>query len=349
MQIYSSEAVNKSLIVQPLSAYLSRFFFDIIPLLSSTGCYMFRPEENQARNYPFSPQALEQVKEQLQSVVDSRVYSPQIAIDGPAASGKGMAAGKFKKELGYTELGIGIFIRSFAWVYATYFAEQSSTDSHFLKAVRGIEIERVPVSDGELVQLTSRKLFGPRKTITFNPNSSDSQYGLRSEAVNAHLSMVSRTPEVVRDVGNRLRREAKTAYKEKTPIVVEGRDNYAIFGGNISKKHRWFDAMLLIYLTASDEALQNRAASRYIKHADQALSDEEVAEVKRKLMERNLNDTQNPMGLGKLLTREEAAAHPEYTIIDSTNMSENEVFFCMMVFQLQKLGVQPELSEHIVH
>lgn len=303
---------------------------------------MYRSEHSNPEIPPFSTAQMRLLAAKLKEVTDARKHFPAIAIDGPGGSGKGTVAKRFRKELNYKELGYGIQARSITWLYVNYFLKDKKPTDNFFDVMKTLQVERYEYRGIESVVITVPGLIA----IKLDPKSTSPADGLRSPLIDTHVSEISELPEVVNFINAQLIKNGQKAHKEKTPIIIEGRDNNEIFKGEVNESQRWFDAMLLIYLTASDEVLMDRAVKRETENAKEKgkplPTTDDIKMIKDRLLERNKEDMARPVGYGRLVSKEEAEENPDYTVIDSSEMNEDEVFFRLMVLQLHKLGIKQD-------
>lgn len=151
-----------------------------------------------------------------------------IAIDGPAASGKSTLARELAKRLGLVMVNSGAMYRAITWK-----ALQENIDPNDSAAVISL-LDRIDIHCGEI---------GMRSTCTID--GVDPGDELRSEAINANVSVVSAIPEV-RDRLVKLQRN----YLDHTSVIMEGRDIGSVV---------FPDTPFKIYVDADEEV---RAARR---------------------------------------------------------------------------------------
>lgn len=279
------------------------------------------------------------VVSQLYGVAHSRTQECFVAIDGPAAGGKGTTASHFRKELEYKELGYGTFARCVTWFYLTYFSQDTSLN-RFITQMKRLRIQRYNDRGIDKVVLQNNRVFG---TITLDLASTDELTGLRSNRVSKQVSLISEWPAVVSFINQKLIEQAHIAKQGKTPIIVEGRDNEQIFRADPTVN--WFDTMLLVYLDAELEVLIDRAMKRaLVENKGNPLTKDQIEFVRSRLIERNRDDMAREKGFGRLVTAEEAQRIPEYTYFDTSELDELQVFYALCFWQLQKIGIQPGIE-----
>lgn len=125
-----------------------------------------------------------------------------IAIDGPAASGKSTLAHQLATRLGLVMVNSGAMYRAVTWQVL-----QENLDPHDSAAVLNL-LAGLDIQCGD---------DGLSSTITINGH--DPGDALRSEAVNANVSVIAAIPQV-RDILVALQRQ----YLTRTNVVMEGRD-----------------------------------------------------------------------------------------------------------------------------
>ncbi|MEI6819160.1 MAG: (d)CMP kinase [Verrucomicrobiota bacterium] len=125
-----------------------------------------------------------------------------IAIDGPAASGKSTLARKLAERLGLVMVNSGAMYRAVTWK-----ALEENIDPSDNAAVVSL-LNRIEIECGH---------DGLTSTCTID--GVDPEDALRSESVNANVSMISAIPEV-RDRLVALQR----SYLDHTSVIMEGRD-----------------------------------------------------------------------------------------------------------------------------
>ncbi len=125
-----------------------------------------------------------------------------IAIDGPAASGKSTLAHQLATRLGLVMVNSGAMYRAVTWQVL-----QQNIDPHDSAAVLNL-LAALDIQCGD---------DGLSSTITINGH--DPGDALRSEAVNANVSIIAAIPQV-RDILVALQRD----YLTRTNVVMEGRD-----------------------------------------------------------------------------------------------------------------------------
>ena len=125
-----------------------------------------------------------------------------IAIDGPAASGKSTLAHQLATRLGLVMVNSGAMYRAVTWQVL-----QENLDPHDSAAVLNL-LAGLDIQCGD---------DGLSSTITINGH--DPGNALRSEAVNANVSVIAAIPQV-RDILVALQRQ----YLTRTNVVMEGRD-----------------------------------------------------------------------------------------------------------------------------
>jgi cytidylate kinase len=148
-----------------------------------------------------------------------------IAIDGPAASGKGTIAAGVARELGLRYLDSGSLYRLVA-LKALRSGIALDDETHLARAAGALDV----TFDGGGIRL----------------DGDDATEGIRSEAVSAGASQVAVYPGVRRALLSRQR-----AFRQPPGLVADGRDMGTIV---------FPDALLKVFLTASAE---ERAQRRY--------------------------------------------------------------------------------------
>ena len=148
-----------------------------------------------------------------------------IAIDGPAASGKGTIAAGVARELGFRYLDSGSLYRLVA-----------------LKALRA----GIPVTDEAALAVAASDLDFAFDNGGVQLGGEDATEGIRSEAVSAAASQVAVHPAVRRALLSRQR-----AFRQAPGLVADGRDMGTVV---------FPDAAIKVFVTASAE---ERAKRRY--------------------------------------------------------------------------------------
>ena len=148
-----------------------------------------------------------------------------IAIDGPAASGKGTIAAGVARELGFRYLDSGSHYRLVA-----------------LKALRA----GIPVTDEAALAVAASDLDFAFDNGGVQLGGEDATEGIRSEAVSAAASQVAVHPAVRRALLSRQR-----AFRQAPGLVADGRDMGTVV---------FPDAAIKVFVTASAE---ERAKRRY--------------------------------------------------------------------------------------
>ncbi len=147
----------------------------------------------------------------------------QIAIDGPAGSGKSTIAKRLAKELAFTYLDTGAMYRAFAY----YMLQQN-------KDCADLEAAKLLLKSFDLV-FEQEKIF---------VNKQDVSQVIRTEAVSLNASKVA-THQAVRTYMVKLQQEAA----ERIDVVMEGRDICEVVLPNADYKY---------FITASPEERANR-------------------------------------------------------------------------------------------
>lgn len=168
-----------------------------------------------------------------------------IAVDGPAASGKGTASKRVASKLGLIYLDTGIMYRALTW-----------------KAIeRNVEFKRP-----EEIILLAKKININIKSLPDNSNQAfvdeiEVTQDIRSPAVNNKVSVVAEIPEVRKILVAKQQEMAKQG-----KVIMDGRD----IGTNVLP-----DADLKFFITAS---LDERARRRYLEYKEKGncVSPEEV-------------------------------------------------------------------------
>lgn len=155
--------------------------------------------------------------------------SINIAIDGPASSGKSTVAKIIAKNLNYTYLDTGAMYRC-----ATYLALQHGYEAQDVSKILGLLAER-PISFGK-AEDGSQTVFLGTEEVTL---------AIRQNDVTNNVSWVSAIPEIREELVNQQRRIAKDG-----AIIMDGRDIGTVVLS---------DAELKIFLVASvDERAERR-------------------------------------------------------------------------------------------
>lgn len=283
------------------------------------------------------------VKTVLRELIQTHAMPLLIALDGSAAVGKGTVTRTFQ-ELGYYTFSFGEFSRVLSWFYLNKEYGDHNLQQFF------DDIKKLNISVTEQMGLSQVVLEVPGvEIITLEPNSTDLQIGLRSSAINNIVSYISGLPEVVEQVNNYLQNMADKAYKSNRAFISEGRDHWKIFDRLDSDAPDWYQAMLIIYLTASDEILKERAVKREEKRVGRPLSENEVSTVTERIINRNQVDSTR--AIGRLVTPEEAqqmVTLGQYdAVVDSTELTEEQTFLAIALLQLQKINFQLETPNYL--
>lgn len=283
----------------------------------------------------YTPENYKVVTDALRDLIADRSRPLVIAVDGAAASGKGSLA-EGLQELGYKTFSFGEFVRVLSWYYV-YKKYTPETELQFLDEIKKIEIK---IEDRDSVSVIVLTLpDGEVKTL--DPKSSDSSSGLRSSEINSIVSRISRMPEVVIPINEYLRSIVSSAFQTNRAFAAEGRDNWKIFDREDTDAQNWFQAMLLIYLTASNEELDRRSVIREEKRLGRSLTDNEKYPVIKRVRDRNEDDSKR--NIGRLVLRPEAeemvAAGRYDAIVDSTHLTPEQTLFAVAVLQLQKIAL----------
>lgn len=158
---------------------------------------------------------------------------PVIAIDGPAASGKGTVAERVARELGFHYLDSGALYRLVAWA-----ALEAGIDLENESRVRDIALN-LNVIFKEGIWLGQKEISAV----------------LRDETISNAASRVAALPRVRQALLARQR-----AFRQPPGLVADGRDMGSVV---------FPDALLKIYLTATPEV---RAERRYKQLMDKGMS-----------------------------------------------------------------------------
>ncbi len=208
-----------------------------------------------------------------------------IAIDGPAASGKGTVAVRLAEALGYLYVDTGAMYRAVAW-----------------QALQ----ENISWEDGDaLGELAERlDIQFVRKVINGVPhyrvlvNGQDATEAVRSPEVGRGSSIVAQHPAVRRALVAKQRALAKIG-----GVVMEGRDIATVVLP---------DADVKFFITAS---LSERARRRYEQYRARGV-EVDLAAIQAELAERDRRDSQRkvaPMRIAK-----------DAIVVDTTNLSVEE-------------------------
>lgn len=206
-----------------------------------------------------------------------------IAIDGPSGAGKSTIAKGIGKRMGFLHVDSGSLYR-----IMTLAAIKAGIDCNNEEAVAAgcdkVDV-RFVVKDGAVAALVEGKEPGD---------------AIRTAEINAHVSPVSKVPEVRERINIWLR-----GMRELGDIVVEGRDIGSVV---------FPDTPARFFLNASAEA---RAIRRHLEEVAKGIATQTVEEVKASLLNRDKIDSSRKTAPLKI---------PEGAIvIDSTNLSIEEV------------------------
>jgi cytidylate kinase len=206
-----------------------------------------------------------------------------IAIDGPSGAGKSTIAKGIGKRMGFLHVDSGSLYR-----IMTLAAIKAGIDCNDEEAVAAgcdkVDV-RFVVKDGAVAALVEGKEPGD---------------AIRTAEINAHVSPVSKVPEVRERINIWLR-----GMRELGDIVVEGRDIGSVV---------FPDTPARFFLNASAEA---RAIRRHLEEVAKGIATQTVEEVKASLLNRDKIDSSRKTAPLKI---------PEGAIvIDSTNLSIEEV------------------------
>lgn len=164
--------------------------------------------------------------------------SIQIAIDGPASSGKSTVAKIIAKNLGYTYLDTGAMYRC-----ATYLALQNDLKDKDVEAILTL-LSESPISFGR-AEDGSQTVFLGEQDVTL---------AIRQNDVTNNVSWVAALPEIRQELVNQQRRIAS-----KGAIIMDGRDI-----GTVVLP----DAELKIFLIAS---VEERAERRFKENQEKGI------------------------------------------------------------------------------
>ncbi|HEX7328229.1 MAG TPA: (d)CMP kinase [Casimicrobiaceae bacterium] len=178
--------------------------------------------------------------------------APVIAIDGPAASGKGTIAWQVAQALGFHYLDSGALYR--------------------LVALAAIE-RSIDPTDGERLAREAAGLAAHFEGTTIEVDGRDVTERLRSEAVSAMASRIAVHPQLRAALLSRQR-----AFRRPPGLVAEGRDMGTVV---------FPDAELKVFLTASAGA---RADRRYKQLIEKGIS-VTLADLLRDIRERDRRDS----------------------------------------------------------
>ncbi len=156
-----------------------------------------------------------------------------IAIDGQAAAGKTAVGRELARRLGCPFLDTGIMYRAITWL-ALREAVALEEETALGKLINGCTM-RLTGTDGSSIMLNGRELGGE----------------LRTAAVDDHVSLVARIPDVRRELVRQQREIAAQSARDLGGIVVVGRDI-----GTVVLP----DAALKVFMVASPQV---RAQRRY--------------------------------------------------------------------------------------
>ncbi|MGT2802533.1 cytidylate kinase [Streptococcus henryi] len=164
--------------------------------------------------------------------------SIQIAIDGPASSGKSTVAKIIAKNLGYTYLDTGAMYRC-----ATYLALQNDLKDKDVEAILTL-LSESPISFGRAEDGSQTVFLGDQ----------DVTLAIRQNDVTNNVSWVAALPEIRQELVNQQRRIAS-----KGAIIMDGRDI-----GTVVLP----DAELKIFLIAS---VEERAERRFKENQEKGI------------------------------------------------------------------------------
>lgn len=164
--------------------------------------------------------------------------SIQIAIDGPASSGKSTVAKIIAKNLGYTYLDTGAMYRC-----ATYLALQNDLKDNDVEAILTL-LSESPISFGRAEDGSQTVFLGDQ----------DVTLAIRQNDVTNNVSWVAALPEIRQELVNQQRRIAS-----KGAIIMDGRDI-----GTVVLP----DAELKIFLIAS---VEERAERRFKENQEKGI------------------------------------------------------------------------------
>ncbi|MDP0489803.1 MAG: (d)CMP kinase [Verrucomicrobiota bacterium JB023] len=173
-----------------------------------------------------------------------------IAIDGPAASGKSTVARRLAEQLGLTMVNSGAMYRAVTWEVLRREMDPGDTPE-VLKLLRQVRWGCV-IRDGATIMSVDG----------VEPAMSE----LKSDAVNASVSLIARIPEV-----RTLLVEKQREFLELGDLVMEGRDIGTVVFPSTPFK---------FYITASEEV---RAARRAAEGAADAVSERDKQDSERKV------------------------------------------------------------------
>lgn len=152
-----------------------------------------------------------------------------IAVDGASGSGKSSTSRRVADALGLAYLDTGSMYRAQTWWMLTHDVDTSSDEAVAANALTSkIEVGTDPLAPSIML------------------DGADVSEEIRSDQVNAHVSLVARVPEVR---ARMVRMQRETITQAERGIVVEGRDIGSVV---------WPSADLKLYLTADPSARAER-------------------------------------------------------------------------------------------
>ena len=214
-----------------------------------------------------------------------------IAIDGPAAGGKGTIARRLAQRLGYRFVDTGAMYRAVAW--AALQAHISPEDEDAVsRLAEDLDMAFVESPDD------------PQQPYRLLVNGVDVTAAIREPEVERASSIVAQYPRVREILVAQQRRLA-----EAGGVVMEGRDITTVVLP---------DADVKLFVTAS---LEERARRRYEQYRAQGQRlegrpEEHIARIQAQLMERDRRDSQRPVAPLRIAA--------DAIVVDTTHLSVEE-------------------------
>lgn len=256
---------------------------------------------------------------------------PIIAIDGPAASGKGTMARMLAEHFGFAYLDSGSLYRAFACVELVLAdnpsallgdcsSSVSSDTLHISDACEDYDFLRSLSDVFKTFEEKKRKIDfssiaqNEKNFIKSIPNAKDlvkfaneiPANILKSEIVGMGASLLGKLPEVRTLLTNLMREFAESPGDKYLGTVIDGRDIGSVVFPNTTCK---------IFLTAD---LKVRAERRFKDAVDTGSNDETFESIYESLKSRDERDASR--GIAPMTCDE------SYILVDTTNMDINEAF-----------------------